>query len=255
MNNAQKRLFGLTSSLLVLGVVGHSALAQMSPSGNPTLPTPTPTPTSTLTPAPGSTSTPVPDSTPMPTPSSTSTPVPDSTPMPTPSSTSTPIPDSTPTPTPTINQGPAPSTSSTVVEIASTNGNFKVLTKALKASGLDKKLSGPGPFTVFAPTDKAFAALPPGALATLLKPANKQKLIALLSYHVVSGQEKSTDLKPGSVPTLAGKSVTVKVQASGITINNAKVVKADIVASNGVIHSIDKVLMPMPVKKTAAPVK
>jgi uncharacterized surface protein with fasciclin (FAS1) repeats len=141
------------------------------------------------------------------------------------------------------------------VGVASTNGNFKVLTKALKASGLDKKLSGPGPFTVFAPTDKAFAALPPSTLATLLKPANKLKLVSLLNYHVVSGQEKSTDLQPGSVPTLAGKSVTVKVQAGGITINNAKVVTADIMASNGVIHAIDKVLMPMLAKKTAAPVK
>lgn len=247
MQNAQKKLFGLTSSLVVLGVIGHSALAQMSPLGNPTaVPTApgipsTPNPLST----PSSTSTPTPSATLTPAPSSTSTP------------TSTPIPESTPgsTSTPKINQGPSPSASSTIVGLASANSNLKVLTKALKASGLDKKLSEPGPFTVFAPTDKAFAALPPGALETLLKPANKQKLIALLSYHVVSGQEKSTDLKSGSVPTLAGKPVTVKVQASGVTVNNAKVIKADVIASNGVVHVIDKVLMPMPAKKAAAPVK
>jgi uncharacterized surface protein with fasciclin (FAS1) repeats len=247
MQNAQKKLFGLTSSLVVLGVLGHSALAQMSPLGNPT----------TVPTAPGIPSTPnplsTPSSTPAPTPSETLTPAPSSTS--TPSPTSTPTPESTPSSTPKINQGPAPSASSTIVGLASANSNLKVLAKALKASGLDKKLSGPGPFTVFAPTDKAFAALPAGALETLLKPANKQKLVALLSYHVVSGQEKSTDLKSGSVPTLAGKPVTVKVQASGVTINNAKVIKADVIASNGVIHVVDKVLMPMPAQKAAAPVK
>jgi uncharacterized surface protein with fasciclin (FAS1) repeats len=251
MQNAQKKLFGLTSSLVVLGVIGHSALAQMSPLGNPTTVPTAPGIPSTPNPlsSPSSTSTP----TPTPTPSATLTPAPSSTSTPT----STPTPESTPssTPTPKINQGPSPSASSTIVGLASANSNLKVLTKALKASGLDKKLSGPGPFTVFAPTDKAFAALPPGALETLLKPANKQKLVALLSYHVVSGQEKSTDLKSGSVPTLAGKPVTVKVQASGVTVNNAKVIKADVLASNGVVHVIDKVLMPMPAKKAAASVK
>ncbi len=252
MNNVRERLFGLASSLLVLGVVGHSALAQMSPSGSPTTPNPLSTPAST--PTPGSTSTPAP------TPPSSSTPSSSPSSFPTPSSTSTPnstpIPNSAPTPSSTSTpSSTTPSATSNIVGVASANGNFKVLIKALKAAGLDKTLSGPGPFTVFAPTDKAFAALPAGTVESLLKPANKQKLVALLSYHVVSGQEKSTDLKSGSVPTLAGKPVTVKVQASGVTINNAKVVKADIAASNGVIHVIDKVLLPVPAKKTAAPVK
>jgi uncharacterized surface protein with fasciclin (FAS1) repeats len=263
MNSVQKKLFGFTSSLAVLGVISHGALAQMSPLGSPTTPTipttptvpttPTPLSTPTVTPTPTPSSTPTPTSTPTftPTPESTSTPIPPSTPTPTPEPISTP----TSSPAPKINQGPAPSPTSTVVGMASASSNFKTLTKALKASGLDKKLSGPGPFTVFAPTDKAFAALPAGTLETLLKPANKQKLIALLSYHVVSGQEKSTDLKAGAVPTLAGKSVMVKVQPSGISINSAKVVKADMIASNGVIHAIDKVLIPMPAKKAAAPVK
>jgi uncharacterized surface protein with fasciclin (FAS1) repeats len=261
MKNAQKKLFGLTSSLLVLGVLGHSALAQISTPQTPTIPgtpstpvpLPTPIPTSpstpTLTPTPGST----PTSTTTPTPSVS--PTPGATTTPSPTTTSTPIPTSTPTPTLSPSPGSASSTKSTVVGIASADSNFKTLTKALKASGLDKKLSGPGPFTVFAPTDKAFAALPPNTLATLLKPANKQKLISLLNYHIVSGQEKSTDLKAGSVPTLAGRSVTVKVQPSGITVNNAKVVKADITASNGIIHAVDKVLMPTLTTKPAAPAK
>lgn len=132
----------------------------------------------------------------------------------------------------------------TIVQIASTNGSFKTLTAALKAAGLISTLSSPGPFTVFAPTDAAFAALPKGTVEKLLKPENKAMLVKILTYHVVSGEVLSTSLKSGNVKTVEGGSVRVKVSPRGVMVNNAKVVKADIRASNGVIHVIDKVIMP-----------
>lgn len=140
---------------------------------------------------------------------------------------------------------PAPmAAKKTVVQIAATNGSFKTLTAALKAAGLTETLSGPGPFTVFAPTDAAFAALPKGTVEKLLLPQNKAMLVKILTYHVVAGDVLSTNLKTGKVKTVEGSSVKVKVSAMGVMVNNAKVVKADIKASNGVIHVIDKVLMP-----------
>ena len=132
----------------------------------------------------------------------------------------------------------------TIVQIASTNGSFKTLTAALKAAGLISTLSSPGPFTVFAPTDAAFAALPKGTVEKLLKPENKAMLVKILTYHVVSGEVLSTSLKSGNVKTVEGSSVRVKVSPRGVMVNSAKVVKADIRASNGVIHVIDKVIMP-----------
>ncbi len=132
----------------------------------------------------------------------------------------------------------------TIVQIASTNGSFKTLTAALKAAGLIGTLSSPGPFTVFAPTDAAFAALPKGTVEKLLRPENKAMLVKILTYHVVSGEALSTSLKSGNVKTVEGRSVMVKVGTRGVMVNNAKVVKADIKASNGVIHVIDKVLLP-----------
>jgi uncharacterized surface protein with fasciclin (FAS1) repeats len=131
------------------------------------------------------------------------------------------------------------------VAIAAANDSFKTLTAALKAAGLTETLSGVGPFTVFAPTDEAFAALPQDALQELLKPENKAVLVKILTYHVVPGKVASTDLKSGEVKTVEGGGVNIKVDsATGVTVNDAKVVQPDIQASNGVIHVIDKVILP-----------
>ncbi len=106
-------------------------------------------------------------------------------------------------------------------------------------------MKGKGPFTVFAPTDEAFAKLPAGTVVSLLKPANKQKLTAILTYHVVAGNVKAADVvKLSSAKTLNGQSVTIKTVAGKVLINGAVVVKADIAATNGTIHVIDTVLMP-----------
>ena len=135
-----------------------------------------------------------------------------------------------------------------IVAIASGDGQFKTLTKALTAAGLVPTLQGKGPFTVFAPTDAAFAALPKGTLDDLLKPANKAKLTKILTYHVVSGAVLSTSLKSGDVPTVEKTPLKVVVAGGKVTVGGANVVKADIKASNGVIHVIDKVLIPADAK-------
>lgn len=135
-------------------------------------------------------------------------------------------------------------TGKTIVDMASSNKKLKTLTAAIKAAGLEETLSGEGPFTVFAPTDDAFAALPPGTLDALLKPENKDKLAQLLTYHVVSGKVESATLQSGDVPSLMGKPITVKVNGKTVTVNEATVTKADVPASNGVIHVIDKVILP-----------
>lgn len=135
-------------------------------------------------------------------------------------------------------------TSGSIVDVASSNGSFKTLTAALKAAGLDKTLGTGGPYTVFAPTDEAFAALPKGALEQLLKPENKDTLIKILTYHVVQGEKDSNTLKTGETTTLEGAPVQLNVSSSGVTVNGAKVLQADIKASNGVIHVIDKVILP-----------
>jgi uncharacterized surface protein with fasciclin (FAS1) repeats len=132
----------------------------------------------------------------------------------------------------------------TIVTIASGNKNFKTLVKALKAADLVETLSGEGPYTVFAPTDAAFAKLPKATLTNLLKPANKAQLKKVLTYHVVSGAVTSKMLKSGAVATVEGSSVNVKVKGKNVTVNNAKVIIADVKASNGVIHAIDTVLIP-----------
>ncbi|HLO49229.1 MAG TPA: fasciclin domain-containing protein [Kamptonema sp.] len=135
-----------------------------------------------------------------------------------------------------------------IVATASANANFKTLTKALTAAGLVTTLKGKGPFTVFAPTDAAFAALPKSTLDDLLKPANKAKLTKILTYHVVPGEHLSASLKTGNVKTVEGSPVKVAVNGKNITVGNAKVTQADIKTTNGVIHVIDKVLMPPDVK-------
>lgn len=132
-----------------------------------------------------------------------------------------------------------------VVEVAVENGSFTTLVAAVKAAGLVETLQGKGPFTIFAPTDAAFSKLPEGTVEMLLKPENKDKLTAVLTYHVVSGKVMAADvIKVDSAKTLQGQSVMVKADSMDVTINDAKVVKADVKASNGVIHVIDTVLLP-----------
>jgi uncharacterized surface protein with fasciclin (FAS1) repeats len=132
-----------------------------------------------------------------------------------------------------------------IVDTAVSAGSFKTLTAALDAAGLVETLKGKGPFTVFAPTDEAFAKLPEGTLKSLLKPENKQKLTSILTYHVVAGNVKAADvIKLSSAKTLNGQSVTIKTAGGKVFINGATVVKADIATSNGTIHVIDTVLLP-----------
>jgi len=129
-----------------------------------------------------------------------------------------------------------------IVEVAVANGNFKTLVTALQAADLVATLKGPGPFTVFAPTDAAFAKIPKAQLDALLK--DKAKLVAVLTYHVVPGKVMAKDVKSGSVKTVEGQSLMVKVEGGKVMVNNAMVTGTDVVASNGVIHVIDTVLMP-----------
>jgi uncharacterized surface protein with fasciclin (FAS1) repeats len=124
-------------------------------------------------------------------------------------------------------------------------GKFHTLVAAVKAAGLVDTLKGPGPFTVFAPTDEAFAKLPPGTLESLLQPENKAKLQSILTYHVIAGKVMSRDVvKLNSAKTVEGRSIAIKTMNGGVMVNNAHVTKADIVASNGVIHVIDTVILP-----------
>jgi uncharacterized surface protein with fasciclin (FAS1) repeats len=131
-----------------------------------------------------------------------------------------------------------------IVDTAVKAGSFKTLAAALKAAELVDTLKGKGPFTVFAPTDEAFAKLPAGTVETLLKPENKDKLVAILTYHVVHGNVKAADVvKLKSAKTLQGQTVAIDA-TDGVKINNATVIKADIDCGNGVIHVIDTVLLP-----------
>jgi uncharacterized surface protein with fasciclin (FAS1) repeats len=131
----------------------------------------------------------------------------------------------------------------TIVEVASNNDSFSTLVQAVQAADLASTLSGEGPYTVFAPTDEAFNQLPDGALEFLLQPENQDILAEVLTYHVVPGAVMSGDLSSGAVNTLNG-GVAVDVSESGVVVNNASVVTADIAASNGVIHVINRVLIP-----------
>jgi uncharacterized surface protein with fasciclin (FAS1) repeats len=134
----------------------------------------------------------------------------------------------------------------TVVDVAVKNGSFNTLVAAIKAAGLVETLSGKGPFTILAPTDEAFAKLPPGTLEMLLKPENKKQLVDILTYHVVPGVAAYSDsvAKMSEVPTVLGSPVAVKVVDGKVMLNGATVVAADVEASNGVIHVIDAVLLP-----------
>ncbi|MDH4064894.1 MAG: fasciclin domain-containing protein [Acidobacteriota bacterium] len=132
-----------------------------------------------------------------------------------------------------------------IVDTAVAAGQFKTLAAALQAAGLVETLKGEGPFTVFAPTDEAFAKLPKGTVEDLLKPENKAKLTAILTYHVVPGKVMAADVvKVKEAKTVQGGSVKVSVMGDKVMIDNAHVVKTDIAASNGVIHVIDTVIMP-----------
>ncbi|ALF54931.1 beta-Ig-H3/fasciclin [Nostoc piscinale CENA21] len=132
----------------------------------------------------------------------------------------------------------------TVVALAESSNSFKTLTAALKAAGLIDTLQGAGPFTIFAPTDAAFAKLPQEALKDLLKPENKEVLVKILTYHVVQGKVLSSDLKSGQVTSLQGDPIAVKVDENGVLVNDGKVIQPDIQGSNGVIHAIDNVILP-----------
>jgi uncharacterized surface protein with fasciclin (FAS1) repeats len=132
-----------------------------------------------------------------------------------------------------------------IIDTAVGAGQFKTLAAAVEAAGLVETLKGKGPYTVFAPTDEAFAKLPAGAVDDLLKPENKDKLTAILTYHVVAGKVMAADVvKMTEAKTVNGKPVAIKADGGTVMINDAKVISADIDASNGVIHVIDTVLMP-----------
>ncbi len=176
------------------------------------------------------------------------TPTPEPTQVPTTETPPVPENQKPPTDKPTPNK-PSGGSSSTqtknLVALAEADGSFKTLTKALRAAGLTEILQGKDNYTIFAPTDAAFAKLPQDAVRDLLKPENKEVLVKLLTYHVVKGQVLSADLKTGEVKSVEGGAINVKVDpATGVTVNEAKVTKADIRGSNGVIHAIDQVILP-----------
>ena len=132
-----------------------------------------------------------------------------------------------------------------IVDTAVAAGSFKTLAAALQAAGLVDTLKGAGPFTVFAPTDEAFAKLPAGTVENLLKPENKAKLQAILKYHVVSGKVPASKVVTmTSAPTVEGSALRISAKNGAVSVNEAKVIKTDVEASNGIIHVIDAVLLP-----------
>jgi uncharacterized surface protein with fasciclin (FAS1) repeats len=142
-------------------------------------------------------------------------------------------------------QAPVQAQSRNIVATAVAAGSFKTLAKALEAADLVKTLEGAGPFTVFAPTDEAFAKLPAGTVETLLKPENKEKLRRVLTYHVVSGKLMAADVvKVQTAKAVSGDTLTVQAQGGSVRVDAAQVTKTDIAASNGIIHVIDTVMLP-----------
>jgi uncharacterized surface protein with fasciclin (FAS1) repeats len=132
-----------------------------------------------------------------------------------------------------------------IVEVAAGNADFSTLVAALKAAGLVDVLSGDGPFTVFAPTNAAFAKLPAGTVENLLKPENREQLVAILTYHVVPGKVMAADVVGlESATTVQGSNISIAASDSGVTVDSANVVATDVAASNGVIHVIDSVILP-----------
>ena len=149
----------------------------------------------------------------------------------------------------------SPNTGTTVstrnlLDTAAANGTFKTFGKAVEKAGLNETLRGPGPFTVFAPTDAAFEKLPAGRLEALFKPENKSELTAILNYHIVSGRKSVADVRKWeSARTVNGQPAPIKLQGEQLRIDDAQVTSADIDSSNGVIHAIDKVNMPKMTKQ------
>ena len=131
-----------------------------------------------------------------------------------------------------------------IVAVAAGAENFSTLVAAVKAAGLVETLQGDGPFTVFAPTNEAFAKLPEGTVESLLKPENKDQLIAILTYHVVPAKVKAADVKAGNAKTVNGSEITITTDDGKIMVDKANVIKTDINATNGVIHVIDSVILP-----------
>ncbi|MEO7165856.1 MAG: fasciclin domain-containing protein [Chthoniobacterales bacterium] len=131
-----------------------------------------------------------------------------------------------------------------IVATAAGNADFSTLVAAVKAAGLVDTLNGAGPFTIFAPTNEAFEKLPKGTVEDLLKPENKARLTAILTYHVVAGKVLAADVKSGMVKTVQGGELDVKVADGGVTVDGAKVLETDILGTNGVIHVIDSVVLP-----------
>lgn len=144
-----------------------------------------------------------------------------------------------------VHASPAsPKATQDIVGVAASAGSFNTLVAAVKAAGLADTLKGPGPFTVFAPTDEAFAKLPAGTVESLLKPENKQKLAGILTFHVIPGKVMASDVKTMQAKTVNGQNLAIKAGAGGVTVNGANVTATDIPATNGVIHVIDTVVMP-----------
>ena len=146
-------------------------------------------------------------------------------------------------PTPAAIASPPPQAGGTIVEVVAANPALRSMTAAIQAGGLTSILQGQGPFTVFAPTDQAFASVPAATRQRLLQPQNRKTLTQILSYHVVPGELSSSQLKPGSVKTLEGQTLDIKT-GNQVTVNNARVSQPDIQASNGVIHVIDRIIVP-----------
>jgi uncharacterized surface protein with fasciclin (FAS1) repeats len=145
-----------------------------------------------------------------------------------------------------VSLGSVPSYAADIVDTAVKAGQFNTLAAALKAAGLIDTLKGSGPFTVFAPTDAAFAKLPAGTVDNLLKPENKAKLVQILTYHVVPGKIMSSSLagKKTDAKTVEGRNISIDATMGSMKVNSAKVVSADVAADNGVIHVIDTVVIP-----------
>ncbi|MCD8485337.1 MAG: fasciclin domain-containing protein [Desertifilum sp.] len=135
-----------------------------------------------------------------------------------------------------------------IVELASSNGSFQTLVQAVESAGLAELLAGEGPYTVFAPTDEAFAELPEGLLERLLLPENREILQQILAYHVVQGEIPSSEITPGTIDTLFG-GIAVDVDGDRAIVNDASVIQADIQATNGIIHAINRVLLPPQVQE------
>jgi uncharacterized surface protein with fasciclin (FAS1) repeats len=138
-----------------------------------------------------------------------------------------------------------PKASKNIVETASSNGSFNTLVAAVQAAGLSDTLQGDGPFTVFAPTDEAFAKLPPGTVENLLLPENKDQLVSILTYHVVAGKVTSAQVvKLDSATTVNGQDVQINIENDKVMVDGATIAAVDVMASNGVIHVIDEVILP-----------